>query len=239
MKQGILALFCALLIISLSYRPSEAGVPLLDIEGEGGGAFVPWAYLINPPKDGEVGKPALGAYIWVSSDYTFTFLNAAFSPHKKVELGISYETLDISELRSDLRRDSLIAVGAALDTGEDDLRMIALHAKFLLLEETDTAPAVAVSAVYKKSLDIDDVDKSLTRGVRSLLGQNEPSVLEYMGVDDDSGFDINLLATKLWKTELPVLTALNLRYTQANQTGFLGFSDDWNLEPEATLPRTR
>ena len=31
------------------------------------------------------------------------------------------------------------------------------------------------------------------------------------------------------------MTAANLRFTQANQLGFLGFSDEWSVNPEFTL----
>ncbi len=237
MKRMLVVFFVAVTFLLFGVQRSEAGIPLLNIEGSGGGGIVPWAYLINPPKDGQqIGMPSAGAWYWASSDYNFTFLNAAISPHKRVELGITYANLDISELRSDLKADSLAALSAGLDGNEDDLGMIVAHVKLLLLEESDTMPAVAVSAEYKKSLDIEDMSDDLNVGVRSVLGASAPGLLESMGYDDDSGVDFNIMATKLWKnTPLPILTSLNIRATKANQTGFLGFSDDWNIQPEATV----
>lgn len=238
MKKMLIVFLLAVTCLFFGVQRSEAGIPLLNIEGSGGGAIVPWAYIANPPKDGQqIGMPSAGAWFWTSSDYDFYFLNAAISPHKRVELGIAYANLDISELRSDLKADSLAALGAGLDGNEDDLSMIVAHVKLLLVEETDTLPAIAVSAEYKKSLNIEDMADDLTAGVRSIGGLSAaPGLLEWMGYDDDSGVDFNVMATKLWKnTPLPILTSLSIRATKANQTGFLGFSDDWKIQPEATV----
>lgn len=104
------------------------------------------------------------------------------------------------------------------------------------MEESPTTPAVAVSVEYKKSLNIEDMADDLNVGVRSVVGGGAPGLLESMGYDDDSGVDFNIMATKLWtNTPKPILTSLNIRATKANQTGFLGFSDDWKIQPEATV----
>ena len=213
-----------------------ANIPLLNIEGEGGGAIVPWAYVSNASKDGGVGMPAASIWTWVSDSYTINFWPVAVSIGDRLELGFAYQNLDISTLKSDLRSDSSAALTAAnrLDAKLDNLQMITAHAKFQFLKETESLPAMAISVSYKKALDIDELDDNLTASARKTAA-GLPKVLKWMGVDDDSGFEVNLMATKLWKTKIPLLTSVNLRYTQANQLGFLGFSDDWSLNPEFTL----
>ncbi|MBI5894158.1 MAG: DUF3034 family protein [Deltaproteobacteria bacterium] len=237
MKRKSFAILAAIFMFFVMSRAANAGIPLLNIEGEGGGGIVPWAYLINAPKDGAIGKPSLGAWTWISNGYTINFWTLGWSPMDRLELGFAWQNLDITTLRDDLKGDSQIALGAgtALNTGEDNLQMITAHAKFLVLKESASLPAIAVSVEYKQALSIDELDENLTRGARSVLGATKPKVLTWMGVDDDKGFDINLMATKLWNPGIPVLTAVNLRYTQANQLGFLGFSDNWSLQPEVTL----
>jgi len=214
-----------------------ANIPLLTIEGEGGGAIVPWAYTSNASKDGGIGMPAGSIWTWVSDSYTINFWPVAVSIGDRLELGFAYQNLDISTLKDDLRGDSFAALGGAarLDAELDNLQMFTAHAKYQFVKESENWPAMAVSVSYKKALDVDELDDNLTEDVRTVLGAASPDVLEWMGVDDDDGFEVNLMATKLWKTKIPLLTAVNLRYTQANQLGFLGFSDDWSLNPEFTL----
>ncbi|MBI4688016.1 MAG: DUF3034 family protein [Nitrospirae bacterium] len=235
-KRGLTFFIMTALVFVLNTQ-AKAGVPLLNIEGEGGGGIVPWAYLINPAKDGKIGNPSLGAWTWISNGYTINFWTAGISVSDRVELGFAWQNLDISTLRDDLKGDSQIALGAgtSLDTGDDNMQMITAHAKFQLLKESDSAPAVALSAEFKKALSTDDLEDNLTRGVRGVLGAGAPKLLEWMGVDSDSGVDFNLMVTKLWKTKMPILTSVNLRLTKANQLGFLGFSDDYSLHPEVTV----
>ncbi len=230
---------CSMLLASSLLVPfgqsAFANIPLLTIDSGGGGAIVPWAYISNAPKGGGVGMPAGSIWTWVSDSYTINFWPVAVSIGDRIELGIAYQNLDISTLKSDLRSDSLAALPNVLDTKLDNVQMITAHAKFQFLKETESLPAMAISVSYKKALDVDEVNDNLTSGARNTLGASAPEVLKWMGLDDDAGFEFNLMATKLWKTKIPILTAVNLRYTQAHQLGFLGFSDDWSINPEFTL----
>jgi len=242
MKKTIRSALLASAMLLPFGQSAFAGIPLLNIEGEGGGAIVPWAYVSNPSTDGGVGMPAVSMWTWVSDSYTINFWPVAVTIGDSLELGVAYQNLDTSTLRDDLKSDSYAALGGAarLDIGMDNVQMVTAHAKYQFLKETDTMPAMAVSVSYKKAIDVDELNDNLTDDVRALGGvvpalATAPDVLDWMGVDDDDGFEVNLMATKLWKTKIPILTAVNLRYTQANQLGFLGFSDDWTLNPEVTL----
>jgi len=233
-KMACSALLASSLLIPFG-QSAFANIPLLNIEGEGGGAIVPWAYVSNPSTDGGIGMPAASIWTWVSDSYTINFWPVAVTVGDRLEFGFAYQNLDISTLKSDLRSDSLAALPNVLDTKLNNVQMITAHAKFQFLKETESLPAMAISVSYKKALDVDKVNDNLTQGARNTLGAAAPEVLKWMGLDDDSGFEVNLMATKLWKTKIPLLTAVNLRYTQAHQLGFLGFSDKWSLNPEFTL----
>jgi len=242
-KIACTALLASSLLVPFG-QSAFANIPILTIEGEGGGAIVPWAYTSNAAKDGGIGMPAASIWTWVSDSYTINFWPVAVSIGDRLEFGVAYQNLDISTLKDDLRGDSFAALdlalgggGNRLDTKLDNLQMITAHAKYQFVKESENWPAMAISVSYKKALDVDELDDNLTDSVRAIGGgfAAAPKVLKYMGVDDDDGFEVNLMATKLWKTKIPLLTAVNLRYTQANQLGFLGFSDDWSLNPEFTL----
>ncbi|MFC1684365.1 DUF3034 family protein [Pseudomonadota bacterium] len=235
MKKTIRSALLASAMLLPFGQSAFAGIPLLNIDGEGGGAIVPWAYISNPT-DGGVGAAA-SMWTWVSDSYTINFWPVAVTIGDSLELGVAYQNLDTSTLRDDLKGDSFAALGAQLDIGMDNVQMVTTHAKYQFLKETDTMPAMAVSVSYKKAIDVDELSDNLTDDVRALGGPfaAAPNVLEWMGVDDDDGYEVSLMATKLWKTKIPILTAVNLRYTQANQLGFLGFSDDWSLNPEVTI----
>ena len=106
MKRGVLTVLLAIAVLSPISRPTYAALPLLNIDGDGGGAIVPWAYLSNPTEERLFGMPSASAWTWWSDDYTFYFTGAALTVANRVEFGLAYQKADIDELRDDLRRDS-------------------------------------------------------------------------------------------------------------------------------------
>ncbi len=62
--------------------------------------------------------------------------------------------------------------------------------------------------------------------------------LTFAGLEDDDGVDFVVSATKLIKSTplgMPLLVNLSGRYTEAYQTGYLGFVDDGNFLPEISI----
>ncbi|NOY54144.1 MAG: DUF3034 family protein [Deltaproteobacteria bacterium] len=201
--------------IFLVTRSAIAGPPVVNIEGEGGGGLVPWAYLTNPPADGQLfGNPSVGSTYIFPQNFNVNVYHFNETISDRLELGFARTVFDTTNILG----------GNGLNIGIDELTIDTYHAKVLLLKETDTLPAVSVSIEYKKNQDIAHADK------------NGGGAFTSTGMDDDSGLDYCLSVTKLYKGwKMPVLINLSGRYTKAAQTGYLGFSKNGNFEPEASL----
>ncbi len=214
--QGFFALI-ALLISLLMSGYAMAGVPVVNIEGEGGGGLVPWAYLTNPPAQGKLfGMPMVGATYIFPQNFNVTVYHLNETITDRLEVGFSRTVFNTTNL--------LGASGGSTNVGVEELTMDTMHAKVLLLKETETLPAVSASLEYKNNRDINTADS------------NAGGALTAAGLDDDKGIDYCLSATKLFKTEkMPILVNIGARYTKAAQTGYLGFSDDAKILPEITL----
>src|ERR1035437_4903299 len=75
-------------------------LPLHQIEGNGGIFSTLSAYLVNPPRDGElVGRPAVGfAYVNLGHGRNLEAFTLTETPWKRLELGVGYENLELGDL---------------------------------------------------------------------------------------------------------------------------------------------
>ncbi|NOY53239.1 MAG: DUF3034 family protein [Deltaproteobacteria bacterium] len=215
MKRVIHLLSLVLLFVFLLSASAIAGPPVVNIEGEGGGGLIPWAYLTNPPVEGKTfGRPTVGATYIFPQNFNVNVYHFNETITDRLELGFARTIFDTTNLLG----------GNGLNIGIDELTMDTYHAKLLLLKETENLPAVSVSVEYKKNQDVDHADK------------NGGGAFTAAGLDHASGVDYCLSVTKLYKGwKMPVLINVGSRYTKAVQTGYLGFSKDGNIEPEASL----
>jgi len=175
---------------------AEAGVPLNGLQGNGGIAFNPLAYLAGSYAEGEKGglgewvsKPQVGAwYVNLDdADINWYAASAAFSVARRLELSYGYGLVDVN--------------GTEINTHN-------LGAKVKLLDENfgDTVwvPALAVGGLWKAT----DADAADALGL------------------DDNGFDAYLVATKLiTQTPLPVLLSGGVLYSDEVVNGVLGHGD--------------
>lgn len=175
---------------------AEAGVPLNGLQGNGGVAFNPLAYLAGTYEEGEKGglgewvsKPQVGAwYVNLDdADINWYAAGAAFSIAKRLELSYGYGLVDVD--------------GTEINTHN-------LGAKVKLLDENfgDTVwvPALAAGGIWKTT----DADTADALGV------------------DDNGFDAYLVATKLiTQTPVPVLLSGGVLYSDEIVYGVLGHGD--------------
>jgi len=175
---------------------AEAGVPLNGLQGDGGIAFNPLAYLAgtydkNSSLGDVVSKPQVGTW-YVNLDHgdiNWYAASAAFSVAKRLELSYGYGFIDAK------------GVDESIDTQN-------LGAKLKLLDENygDTVwvPAIAVGGIWKYT----DAD------VTKALGLNR------------SGADFYLVATKLiTQTPLPVLLSAGVLESDEVVNGVLGHGD--------------
>jgi hypothetical protein len=182
-----------------------AGPPLTNVEGVGGVALNPLAYVANPIGKDETGlfgssvvsKPNVGAWHislpesdidWNAAGINISFLN-------RIEIGYSHESVDID------------ANNVLDDTVDKDN----FSAKVNLLPENSFdmpyLPAISVGVIHKSTSFDNLVDAGL--------------------LDDDSGEDYYVVATKtLTNLPIPVILNAGVLSTKGYVRGVLGFGND-------------
>ena len=222
MRKKILLLWMSLLCLA---GTANAGPPFLNIEGEGGGGINPFAYLINPPAEGEIfGRPSISAWEWIGNGYNFSFQSIAINIGNRAEIGFGAYDLDISDLRDDL----YAATDSVVDLRKDHVRVFHVHGKLLLLKEAEVLPAFSVSGGYKWNTEIEDLDLNTERdaGVRAFTA---------IGYDRDDSAEFTAVATKTIPWALPTIISAGARISRGHQMGLLGFDDTWHAGIEATI----
>jgi len=189
----ILAALLTLVFGSLTSR-AFAGAPFINLEGVGGVAFNPLAYLADSDGDDShfkvgkteiIGKPRFGAW-YVSLDKVkvdWTAIGVADTFFKRLEVSYGYETIAQDNATTKRKNN--------------------LGAKLLLLPEnsfnTKFLPAVSVGSIFKHT-------SNVGAGV------------------DVSGVDYYLVATKLiTQLPRPVLVSGGLLSTKGKVTGVFGY----------------
>ena len=204
---GLLAVFVSTQFAGVSY----AGVPLNNLEGVGGIAFNPLAYLANAGskwkketsatgKEQNVGskflenvsKPQAGAwYVRLPQSHVdWTALGTAFSAFDRAEFSYGWEAVAQHGARTIYKNN--------------------FGSKFLLVKENagdhNFIPAISVGGILKNT---DIVPSNKTK---------------------HTGFDGYLVATKLIKeTPLPVLLSGGLLATNSRTTGVFGYDPNYRF----------
>jgi len=189
-----------------------APLPLHQIEGSGGIFSTLSAYIVNPPRGGEaVGRPSVGfAYVHLGNGRALEAFTLTESPWKRLELGYASDSLNLGDLPQDIER----ATGVRLR--DHGVRLDVLSARLLLLEEGDTTPALTAGVHYKSNDGIGRIDSDLGGALRA------------SGIEDTSGVDYTLYASKLIKSlPAPLLLNAGIRATKAAHIGLLGFTGDY------------
>jgi hypothetical protein len=174
------------------------------IEGAAGGGIVPMAVLAGYGAQEEQGAAAFGSYV-DTSDYQLEVIGGSWSWRNRIELSFAQQ---------ELTHDSLTAA-LSLPTDSISQRIIAAKVRVAGDLIYTAMPQISIGAQYKKNLDF--------------------LVPAAVGAQADSGTDVNLTATKLILGgffDRNLLLNTNLRYTNANQTGLVGFGGDKNDDKE-------
>ena len=177
------------------------------IEGAAGGGIVPMAVIAGYGAQEEQSAVAFGSYV-DTGDYQLEVIGGSWSWHNRVELSIAQQKLT---------HDSLTA---ALSLPTDSISQRIISAKVRVVGDLiyTLMPQISIAVQHKKNLDF--------------------LVPAAVGAKKDSGADVNLSATKLILGGFfnrNLLLNANLRYTNANQTGLVGFGGDKN-ERKKILP---
>ena len=174
------------------------------IEGAAGGGIVPMAVIAGYGAQEEQSAVAFGSYV-DTGDYQLEVVGGSWSWRNRLELSFAQQKLT---------HDSLTA---ALSLPTDSISQRIISAKVRVAGDLiyTPVPQISIGVQHKKNLDF------LVPGA--------------VGAKKDSGTDINLTATKLILGGFfnrNLLLNANLRYTNANQTGLVGFGGDKNDDKE-------
>jgi hypothetical protein len=205
-------------------QPAEKGapLPLHQIEGSGGIFSTLSAYIVNPPRDGELlGRPAVGfAYVNLGHDVNLEAFTITEAPLKRLELGYGWNHLDLGDLPSALYK----AIGYH---GPNDVQLHNFNARFQVITEGEFdqkwLPAITAGVHYKYNDGIGEVRDAVTAGA----GKN---LLSIDGLSGNEGADFTLYASKLI-TQLPrpVLLEAGGRATRAVWDGLGGFTSSYSF----------
>lgn len=199
-----------------------APLPLHQIEGNGGIFATLSAYIVNPPRNGEVvGRPSVGfTYVNVGHGRNLEALTVTESPHKRVELGYGFNHFELGDL------PAVIAAGGGHINDSVNLHNFNLRGQILKEGEFDQkwAPAFTTGAHFKHNDGISTINDQLA------------NTLHNIGITDNDGVDFTFYASKL-VTGLPrpVLFNLGGRATKGAWNGLAGFTENYSVVAEGNV----
>lgn len=174
------------------------------IEGQGGGGLTPWALITGNETERGVGGVAQVTAIDLP-DYKFLSYGAALGLFDRIEISYTRQEFDTQD------------VGAALGLGQGfTFKQDVWGAKVrvagdAVYDQDNLMPQIAVGANWKKN--------------------DQGAIISAIGGSDDEGWETYASATKLFLDSSLLLNA-TLRWTNANQTGLLGYGGDLNDDHE-------
>jgi len=221
---GVLSwlLLAVTLAVTVPARAKDDAPPLPfhTIEGYGGGAITPLAYLVDPkPVHGVFGAPAFAVSVVGLGQKNLDALTASETLFGRLELSVAADRLGLGTLPAAIR------TATTVDIGKSDVWLYHLNARYLLVPEGKNIPAITVGVHFKHNNDIEEIDSSLG------------GALTKIGLKSGSGTDATLTATKAFPNvggHLFIATA-GLRESKAADLGFLGFGDSYKTSVEGNL----
>lgn len=200
-------------------------LPFHSIEGYGGGAITPMAYLVNPSTNGSVfGKPAGAISVGNFGDKQLAALTVTETIFDRVELGYGADRLGLGDLSNDIQRST------DMDMETGDVWLHNFNVRFLMVkEDTELAgiplPAVTAGAHFKVNNGISQINDNLNGALTSI------------GYRSNSGTDFTITATKNIAKLVgrPLFVTAGFRESQAAQLGFLGFGDTYRASFEGNV----
>jgi hypothetical protein len=202
-------------------------LPFITIEGAGGGAFTPMAYLVNPAGECDVwGKPSVAFdYIGLGRKN----LDALLITENwlgRIEFGFGADRLGLGTLPTDINT----AFNNPGLINNSDVWLYNFSTRVLAVKENANEvkwlPAVTFGADLKYNGDIASINDKLG------------GALTTIGYARDYGVDFTLTATKtLGKAFFgrPLIVTAGLRESEAADLGFLGFSDNYVASFEGSV----
>ena len=204
-------------------------LPFHTIEGVGGGAITPMAYLVNPEPRFEgalLGKPAV-AFSYVNmGQKNLNALTITETIGGRIELGYAANRMGLGTLPAAIQ-----AGPGHVDIGRSDVWLHHFNARLLAIKENTSIGGLAMPAVTA------GVHAKVNDGIRD-INQKLGGALSGIGYGRENGVDFTLTATRAIPPEVlgcPVMVTAGMRASQAAQLGFLGFSDEYRATFEGNI----
>jgi hypothetical protein len=199
--------------------PEPPPLPFHSIEGYGGGAITPMAYLVNPSTDPKkiFGLPSAAITYGHLGSKELVALTATETFFGRVELGYGVDQLHIGTLPDEIAA----ATGVAVE--KDHVWLHNFNLRGLILPENSfdaPLPAFTLGAHYKYNEGVEQIDKRTGRALSAI------------GYSSDNAPEFTATLTKMFPKLVfgrPFIVSAGLRASQGAQIGFLGFSNEWDI----------
>jgi len=175
------------------------------IEGSGGGGIATWATTTGYGEEDGIGANVHATFVDLP-DYQFRTAGAAIGLWDRVELSAARQEFDTGET------GALLGLGQGFTFTQDVIGVKVRLAGDAVYDQDTWMPQVAVGVQHKTN--------------------DQGAIIAAIGGEDDHGTEFYVAATKLFLAQ-SVLVSGTVRYTNANQTGLLGFGGDANDDREA------
>jgi hypothetical protein len=175
------------------------------IEGSGGGGLATWATTTGYGAEDGIGGNAHVTFVDLP-DYEFRSAGLAVGLWDRVELSVARQEFDTGDT------GVLLGLGQGFTFTQDVVGVKVRLIGDAVYGQDSWMPQVAVGAQYKTN--------------------DQGAVIAFVGGQDDEGTDVYLAATKLFLAQ-SLLVSGTVRWTNANQTGLLGYGGDLNDDRSA------
>jgi hypothetical protein len=198
--------------------PAEKGPPLPfhTIEGVGGGAITPMAYLVNPAPKGEIfGEPSVAlSYVNLGSK-NLDAISVTENLFGFIELGYAADRFGLGTL------PSAILAATHTDIEESDV----WDARIQAVKEDELWPAITIG-----------IDAKYNDGI-SAINDRLGGALTGIGYKSASGQDYTVTFSKTLPKAFgfPVILTAGIRASEAANLGFLGFSNTYSATFEGSV----
>lgn len=175
-----------------------------SIEGQGGGGLTPWALITGDETNRGVGATAHVTGVALP-DYFFASYGAGVGLYDRLELSYTRQELDTEDA------GAALGLGQGFTFGQDIWAAKVRVAGDAIYDQDRWLPQIAVGANWKQN--------------------DQGAVVQALGASGDEGWETYVSATKILLDKSLLLNG-TLRWTNANQTGLLGFGGDLNEDHE-------
>ncbi len=175
------------------------------IEGSGGGGLATWATTTGYGEEDGIGANLHATFVDLP-DYQFRSVGGAVGLWDRVELSAARQEFDTGDT------GALLGLGQGFTFTQDVFGVKVRLLGDAVYDQDTWMPQIAIGAQHKRN--------------------DQGGVITAVGGRGDEGTDVYIAATKLFLAQ-SVLVNGTVRWTNANQTGLLGFGGDANDDHEA------